>query len=396
MKRSLIWIGDYESILLSNYLEIAIAVVLGVAMVGGVGWYVRSGRRSRGAKLLDRLAAHDSVAVLMHPNPDPDAMACALGVEYLAEHVGTDATLQYPGEIRHQENRAFETVLDLDLQRITGAPELAADAVVLVDHDAPRGFTGSGGVNPVAVIDHHPGGGTGSAFTDVRPDYGACASILAEYFHELDADRRGPKDGDPGGADRLTLPSRLATGLMYGIQSDTKRLSKGCSAADFDACAYLYPAIDEDRLDRIANPLVDAEVIDVMRRAIKERECRAPFAISDVGTVSNLDAIPQAADELIRIEDSTAVVVIGEKEDTLYLSGRSRDDRIHIGKTLKAAVDDIPMANAGGHARMGGGQVSLAHMHGLGPSTGLTRDEFHGRLFDAMAGEERTTPALRT
>jgi nanoRNase/pAp phosphatase (c-di-AMP/oligoRNAs hydrolase) len=114
---------------------------------------------------------------------------------------------------------------------------------------------------------------------------------------------------------------------------------------------------------------------------------RNAFAISDVGTVSNVDAIPQAADELLRLEGVTAVVVLGDKDGQIHLSGRSRDDRVHMGKSLRAVVEDVPMASAGGHARMGGGQLSLDHMEGLGPSNGLTRDQFKDRLFTALNGD---------
>jgi hypothetical protein len=36
---------------------------------------------------------------------------------------------------------------------------------------------------------------------------------------------------------------------------------------------------------------------------------------------------------------------------------------------------------------MGGGQISLDHMEGLGPSTGMTMPELTDRLFDAMSGD---------
>jgi hypothetical protein len=45
------------------------------------------------------------------------------------------------------------------------------------------------------------------------------------------------------------------------------------------------------------------------------------------------------------------------------------------------------MANAGGHARMGGGQLSIEHMEGLGPGDGMDRGEFTDSLFGAMTGE---------
>ncbi|WP_275739011.1 bifunctional oligoribonuclease/PAP phosphatase NrnA [Halorhabdus sp. SVX81] len=367
---------------------LAAAVIVAVLLVLiGLALIVRRVRRSPGQRLRRILADHDRVSVLMHPNPDPDAMAAAQGVAELASAVDTEAVLQHAGQIRHQENRAFETVLDLDLEQIETAGDIDADPVVLVDHNEARGFPGADGIEPVAVIDHHPGDGTGTVFTDIRPEYGACATIVAEYFEE-----QGIEPGDPDAeesSDGCTLPTAAATGLLYGIQADTNHLTKGCSPAEFGAASYLYAGIDEEALDRIANPEVDTEVLEVKARAITARDVRGAFACSDVGTISNVDAIPQAADELLRLEGVTAIVVFGEVEDTLHLSGRSRDDRVHMGKALQAAVEDIPMAEAGGHARMGGGQISVEHMNGLGPGEGVTRADVQERLFEAMTGDRQ-------
>jgi nanoRNase/pAp phosphatase (c-di-AMP/oligoRNAs hydrolase) len=313
-------------------------------------------------------------------------MSAALGVQTVANSVDTDTEIQYPGQIRHQENRAFETVLDLEFDHIESDADLGDRPVVLVDHNEPRGFPGSETVDPVAVIDHHPGGGKGREFTDVRTENGACATILAEYFEEMGWEPADPDDDDSD-EEAATLPSRVATGLIYGIQSDTKSLTKGCSDAEFEAAAFLYPGVDGDSLDRIANPEVDAEVLDIKATAIRNRVIEKAFAVSDVGGVSNVDAIPQAADELLRLEGVTAVVVLGEKDGTIHLSGRSRDDRVHMGKALRAVVEDVPMAGAGGHARMGGGQLSLDHMEGLGPSNGMTRDQLKDRLFASLSGD---------
>ncbi|SFB72854.1 nanoRNase/pAp phosphatase, hydrolyzes c-di-AMP and oligoRNAs [Halobiforma haloterrestris] len=362
-------------------LVLSLLVLLVAGVVLGGWWAVRWFRRPPGAHLQRVLEEYDDVAVLMHPNPDPDAMACAMGVEAIADAVDTETTLQFSGEIRHQENRAFRTVLNLDLESIESSSELAADTVVLVDHNTPRGFTGAQNVEPVAVIDHHPGNGTGTRFTDVRTEYGAASTIFVEYLEELGA-ATGEDDGTG-----LELTPELATGLLYGIQSDTNHLTNGCSKAEFDAAAYLFDEIDEDLLERIANPQVSDDVLQVKATAITEKRVEGPFAVCDVGTISNVDAIPQAADELMHLEGVTAVVVYGENDGTIHLSGRSRDDRVHMGETLRHAVSDIPMANAGGHARMGGGQVSVDHMQGLGPSDGIGREEFEERLFSAMAGE---------
>ncbi|MGB9931264.1 DHH family phosphoesterase [Haloarcula amylolytica] len=373
-----------------NPLLVAGVAVALLALLGAGIWLRRYLSRTPAERLRRTLTDYDRIAVLMHPNPDPDAMASALAVNQLVAGTDTSASLLYSGEIRRPENRAFQTVLDLDFGHVETAEDIDAEAVVLVDHNTARGFPGAGDIEPVAVIDHHPGDGTGEAFTDVRSDYGACATIFASYFNQLEfefSDTQGTASLDVDAAPAETIPCALATGLMYGIQSDTRSLTNGCKSEDFAAAAFLYDGMDSDLLNRIANPQVDAEVLDVKSRAIGKREVRAPYAFSDVGEVSNTDAIPQAADELETLEGVSAVVVVGEKEGTMRIAGRSRDDRVHIGRAIEAVVDDIPMAEGGGHARMGGGKVPVEHMAGLGPSDGVSREDFRERVFDAMSGE---------
>jgi nanoRNase/pAp phosphatase (c-di-AMP/oligoRNAs hydrolase) len=367
---------------------LAVGVVVAVIVLLGAGWaLVRYLRRSPGEQFARLLGAQEAVGVLMHPGPDPDAMSCALAVGALAEQRDTDATLYYAGQIRHQENRAFQTVLDVTFEQIEQAGEIAEDEVVLVDHNRTRGFPDAEMIEPLAVVDHHPGNGTGRKFTDVRTDAGACATILSEYFESLGYTPVSPDELADLDSTRGTLDPQVSTALLYGIQSDTKNLTNGCSPAEFEAASYLYDGVDEGKLDRIANPDMDAESLDVKARAILEREIRSAFAVSDVGRVSNVDAIPQAAEELRRLEGVNAVVVLAEKDGVIHLSGRSNDDRVHMGKTLEAAVEDVPMSSAGGHARMGGGQISTEHMEGIGPGGGVTRQRFKERLFAAMNGE---------
>lgn len=382
---------EFDSVvaLLRSYPEFALAAVLLVAVFALGGYTLLRSARPPGADLRRKLADLEEVSLLMHPNPDPDAMSAAIGIACLAEQVDTDATAQYAGQIRHQENRAFQTVLDLDFDQIEHVSDLAAEAVILVDHNVPRGFAGASGVLPFAVVDHHPGDGSGESFTDVRTHYGATASIVAEYFRDVGAKPVPPDLHQSEVGTEYTLPSRVATGLLYGILTDTNHLTSGCSGADFTASSYLFEGVDEDLLDRIAHPQVSAEVLEAKARAIAGRSVRGPFAVSDIGQLSNVDAIPQAADELIQLEGVTAVVICGERDGTLYLSGRSRDDRVHMGRTLAAAVEDIADASAGGHARMGGGQIEQEEqIPGVEPERErVDRSVLIERLFKAMEGD---------
>jgi nanoRNase/pAp phosphatase (c-di-AMP/oligoRNAs hydrolase) len=379
---------------------LAVLVVLGAAALG-----VRRLLEPPGRTFARALSRKDAVTVLTHPNPDPDAMASALGVKLIAERQGTEATIQHPGGIRHQENRAFETVLGFEAERVDYLADIEHEDVVLVDHGEPRGFDGSDRIQPYAVVDHHPDGGEGTAFTDVRPEAGACASIVAGYLEELEFTPAEP--GEYPGED--DVPPEVATGLAYGIQADTADLTRGCTALEFDASEYLMPGIDPDRMERIANPVVSADTLEVKARAITNRVVEGAHAVSDVGEVENPDAIPQAADELLTLEGVDAVVVVGQHGGELRLSGRSQDDRVHMGKALDAAVDSIHEdAEGGGHARMGGGQVPTAalrqvsadgagrseYARGLGAglepgpeASGAVPPELTERLFEVLGGE---------
>ena len=353
--------------------ELLLVVASALLFAGGIWWYLRP---TIGDRFADALADHDRIAVLMHPNPDPDAMASAMAVSALAEAVNTTAVVQYAGQIRHPENRAFETVLDCDFDHIEEADDIAAETVVLVDHNEPRGFRGAADVHPHAVVDHHPGNGEVTTFTDVRTDRGSCASILADYIRERGWSNRPD-------AESQSLTPNLSTALLYGIQSDTTSFTRGCTHAEFEAAAYLFPAAYPDSLDRIANPQVDSETLEIKARAIDERRVEGSFLVSHVGTVSNLDALPIAAEELVRLEGVTAAVITGERDGNIHVSGRSRDDRVHMGKTVSAALEIVPGASTGGHARMGGGQAMLP---AWAPDTG-GQGELEERFFAAMNGE---------
>ncbi len=374
-----------------------IATILGVVAVAVSLWlFISWFGRPMGERLKPVLEKRDEIAILMHPNPDPDAMGSAMGLAHIASTVDTDCTIQYPGQIRHQENRVFQNILDPDFERITRVDEIEADDVVLVDHNTARGFEGAETVMPIAVVDHHPGDGTGFDFTDKRTEYGSCSSIVAEYLRDIGAtpihtdDLENVSEPTDEEMDSTDLMPKTATGLMYGIYSDTNRLTTGTIDADFDAASYLCQGVDETLLERIVHPEVDTEVLDIKSRAIANRNERGSFIVSDVGEVENPDAIPQAADELITIEGVTAAVVYGARNDTVHVSGRSRDDRVHMGDTLEAVTAETPNASGGGHSRMGGAKLpipDLATDGGSSESLQSPPSELVDDIFAALEGD---------
>jgi nanoRNase/pAp phosphatase (c-di-AMP/oligoRNAs hydrolase) len=76
-----------------------------------------------------------------------------------------------------------------------------------------------------------------------------------------------------------------------------------------------------------------------------------------VGRTRERDALPQAADYLATLEGVETAIVFGIVEESIHLSGRSTDARIHIGEVLSRAFEDV--GSAGGHREMAGGEVPL-------------------------------------
>jgi nanoRNase/pAp phosphatase (c-di-AMP/oligoRNAs hydrolase) len=286
------------------------------------------------------------LAVFMHDNPDPDAIASAVALCRIAETVGVEAEPCYFGDISHQENRAFVNLLDLDLRNFEAGADLDLSefaAIALVDHSRP-------GVNdqlpedtPIdIVIDHHPPKQPVEAeFVDLRSDVGATSTLLAEHIQRLS----------------IELTEDVATGLLYGIRVDTKDFAREVSTADFEAASFLLPHADTATLDRVESPSVSVDTFETMARAIRNRRIEGTVLASCVGKLSDRDALAQAADQLLNMEDVTTTLVYGFRDGTVFISARARGTDVDLGETMRTAFGQI--GSAGGHADMAGAQIPL-------------------------------------
>lgn len=286
----------------------------------------------------------DRLAVVTHDNPDPDAIASGLALARIGRAAGCEASVCYYGDITHQENRAFVNVLNLDLCRINDEDGLAEfDGIALVDHSRP-------GVNDQLpddsdvdiVIDHHPPRAPVNArFVDLRGGVGATSTLLVGYL-----DLFG-----------LEFDKQIATALLFGIHVDTNAFMREVSPVDFEAAATLVPEADLGALERIESPTVSASTIETIASAIQNRRTVGSVLMSCVGQLSERDALAQAADRLLMLEDVGTTMVYGVLDGTVYVSARSRGTRVDIGESLRDAFNQI--GSAGGHVNMAGGQIDL-------------------------------------
>ena len=291
-----------------------------------------------------------TLGIIAHKNPDPDAISSALALSVIAADANPNrltCRIFYDGIIGHQENRTLVNLLEIKMEKADPSAIQECTYLALVDSPYP-------GVNNSLlpktrvhiIIDHHRDGqgpDSGAVFVDARPGLGATASILAQYLQELD----------------IAVDKRVATGLLYGIRSDTRDFRRNVTPQDLNNAAFLLPLTDADLLDQIMSPSLSQETLDVLGTAIRNRKITSGYLISNVGLIRNRDALPQAADLLISLEGVNTALVYGISDEAIVMSARNRDVRIHIGNVLREAFGDI--GDAGGHPSMAAATIPLSY-----------------------------------
>jgi nanoRNase/pAp phosphatase (c-di-AMP/oligoRNAs hydrolase) len=307
------------------------------------------GQRRKGPRRSDQLLAileeARSVTFVSHVHPDPDSLGSMLGLAYLVETaLGKTTRLVQDGLISRAENRAMVELLDLDLIPIEEVTSSLDDAVVMVDSQPNTGRHSFGGDMPLcAVIDHHdtPGQLDDIPFVDVRRGLGATCSIVTSYLMEQD----------------MEVPERLATGLLYGIETELSGYPREASSLDDGALLYLYPLADKDLLARIRNARLPQSYFECILQALQSSFVYDHLIVSWVNDLPQPELAAEVVDFLIRFEEVDWAVCAGVYQDQLVLSVRTAMRGSRAGEVLRQVVGKL--GKAGGHDRRAGGTIQL-------------------------------------
>ena len=334
------------------------------------------------AALLHAVEEAEHLLVVTHDNPDPDALASAAALGFLLKSCGgLEPTLAFGGIVGRAENRALIEELGVDFLRLGESTEIAPPTVVALVDTQPRAGNLALPAGRIAniVIDHHPlrRETAASPFADVRPEYGANSSILVEYLRAADIE-----------PDR-----KLATGLFYGVQSETADLGREVSAADISASLYLYPRTDPEAYGRIRHPRLPSGYFRSVHKALEEARRYGPVIVAPVGRLAYPDMVAELADLLIRAEGIDWALALGRYDESLLISVRTAQPLAHAGELVRRVIGD--RGSAGGHGMTAGGQVRL---HGLTDDEAATLTEsILSDFLEALAvSEERPDSLIET
>ncbi|MEO8277488.1 MAG: DHHA1 domain-containing protein [Thermoanaerobaculia bacterium] len=297
------------------------------------------------AEQIDASPKRNRWLVLTHDNPDPDALAATAALALiLRRRFKRMVTVAYGGIIGRAENREMVRSLRLPISHLRNVNKRNYASFALVDCQP---WTGNAQlpkeIVPDLVIDHHPLRKATLAATtvDVRPKYGATATILAEYL-----ETSGIK------------PSKaLATGLVYAIRSETQDFGREAAGPDHAAFDALLPHIDRRMLARIQSARLPLVYFRNLHRALENLAGLGNLVVSSLGEVDQPDIVPEIADLLLRLEGKTWSLCTGSHGDRVYASIRTSNARADAGNLMRRMVGT--WGKGGGHGTMAGGFVAI-------------------------------------
>ncbi len=300
----------------------------------------RSVDRQRVQQYQRYLSDADRVLILLHNDPDPDAVASGLALRNLLRRTRQTAIIGCMYGVTRPENLRMLKLLDLQVEVLTADQIKSFDRIALVDVQ-PHYFPG---LLPHAdlVVDHHPEQpGYNAVFKDIRPHYGSTSTILTEHMRAVDID----------------ISERTATAMLYAIKSDTLFFNRQANRADLDAFSYLYPIADATMIRKMEGSEITAERLDFVIKAWQHGRMVEHVFCAFLGEPSREDFIPYVADFYLQLENVQWSVISGVVNDTFVVSVRNLGYSRNAGDFVRRWFNDV--GSAGGHRTMAKAVVPL-------------------------------------
>ncbi|MEA1969245.1 MAG: DHH family phosphoesterase [Thermodesulfobacteriota bacterium] len=278
--------------------------------------------------------------VLVVINADPDAIASAMAVKRLLWRKVREVAIAHFNKISRPDNLAMIEYTEPGLIALDDIKKENFNAFVVVDSqpDHNERFLG---FDYDAIIDHHPLTCDNAMFADIRPDYGACSTIMTEYLKS-----------------KKTKPSsRLAAALMLGIKTDTSDFTRNASLRDIRAFQYLYKFADNNIVTKVERAVLTEEDLEFLGCAIKNRKIINNRVFFHAGNITKPDELVVVADFFLTLARVNWSVISGVYEKKLIIVIRNDGLRKGAGNTVKEAFSRY--GSAGGHKTMARAELDL-------------------------------------
>ncbi|MBM9605372.1 DHH family phosphoesterase [Desulfopila inferna] len=282
--------------------------------------------------------------VLVVINADPDALACALAVKRLLRYRTKTVAIAHPNEIRRLNNVAMVERLKIPLERLKNVKVSKYSKLVLIDSQ-PSHLPPFEKLPFNVIIDHHPIAGNWEAdYIDIRPEYGACSTMMVEYLR----------------AASMKPSVILATALFYAIKVDTQDFEKKGGLADGISFRYLFNIANRNLVRKFELTELRRSELKYFSEALAALKYSKRRYYTHVGRVRSPDVLVIIADFLNHVGEIDWVFVSGIHGDKLVVIFRCDGYRKSAGKLATRIFGSI--GSAGGHKDSARAEVPLKNL----------------------------------
>ena len=301
----------------------------------------RSLTRARVQQYQRYLSDADRVLIMLHNDPDPDAMASGLALRNILRRTKTTAIIGALQGVTRPENLRMVNLLDIHVEIMTPETIREFDRICMVDVQ-PHYFGGL--IDRVdLVIDHHPEqAGYTAVFKDVRADYGSTCTILTEHLRAVD----------------VNISERTATAMLYAIKSDTLFFNRQTNRVDIEAFSYLYPLSDAALIRKMEGAEITTDRLEYVMKAHQTGRHEDQVFCAFLGALPREDFIPYVADFFLQLENVKWTVIAGIVNESLVVSVRNLGYSKNAGEFARRFFGDI--GSAGGHRAMAKAVVPMS------------------------------------
>ena len=284
--------------------------------------------------------------LLIAINADPDAMASAMALKRLLWRQVSAATICHVNTISRPDNLAMIRMLRLSLLPIQKVNPKDFTRFAILDSQ-PSHHENFDGLNFDVIIDHHPHTDVQASFCDIRPEYGATSTIMTQYLR----------------AAKIKPSMHLATGLYYGIKTDTRDFQRKAVMDDVNAFQFLFRFVNLNMASRIEQAEISLDSLKYYRKALEVMRVRKKRIHAHLGAVTNAEVCVSIADFFMRVHDIAWTVVSGTYQGKLIIIVRNDGIRKDAGKVLTNGLGHL--GQAGGHKVMARAEVPLENLNGV-------------------------------
>ena len=272
---------------------------------------------------------------------DPDSIASALALKRLLWRRLAGCVISHIRPITRPQNERMVRLLGISSIPLAEVNPAAFERKALVDSQ-PSHHELFARYHYDLIIDHHPRHPeTQARLVDIRPEYGATATIMTEYLR----------------AARIKPSLKLATALYFGIKTDTANFERPAIEADVRAFHYLFGFTRRALIRRLEYAELTIPMLKYFQQALRRYRQRGNRVFTFLGSVPTPDILVILADFFLRLEEVSWTIVGGVFDNKLIVIFRNDGLRKNAGRLAMQAFGKL--GSAGGHAASARAEIPL-------------------------------------